>query len=101
MILGILGGLYIIGIIIYSGISVGALNDKYWSLWYLPFLPQLSLWENSVIRETISDTGIIILEVLLSILLLPVTLTLIILIIPVTIIMLFVHLFYRIFRRKK
>ena len=101
MIFGILCGLYTIGIVLYAGISIGVLNDKYWNLWYLPFLPQLGLWENSTIRETISDAGIIILEILLSIVLLPVTLTLIILIIPATIIVLFGRLFYHIFRRKK
>ena len=94
-------GLYLIGIMFYIGIGINVWNDKYWSLWYLPFLPQFAVWENYTLHETLSTAGIIVLEVFLSILLLPVTLTLIVLIIPATLIVVIIHLFCYIFRRKK
>jgi len=101
LIFNIFCGLYLIGMILYFVIGINVWDDKYWNLLYLPFLPQLAIWESYALYETLNTAGIIILEVFLSILLLPVTLTLIILIIPVMLIIAIIHLFCYIFRRKK
>ena len=90
----------LIVIIPYIIIGLDAWNNSYWNLLYIPFLPQVAIWENDNINKTLSKVGIVVLEILLSILLLPITLLLVAIFIPVTFIVILINLFCHIFRKK-
>ena len=91
----------LIVIIPYIIIGLDVWYDSYQNLWYIPFLPQVVIWENNNANKALNKIRIVILEILLSILLLPITLLLVIIFIPVTFIIILVNLFYHIIRRNK
>lgn len=91
----------LIVIIPYIIIGLDAWHNSYWNLWYIPFLPQVAIWENNNVNKALNKVKIVVLEILLSILLLPITLFLVAVFIPVTFIIILVNLFYHIIRRNK
>ena len=88
-------------IVPYIIIGLDAWNNSYWNFLYIPFLPQIVIWENDNVNKILSKVEIIVLEILLSILLLPITLLLVAIFIPVTFIVILINLFCHIFRRNK